>query len=318
MPKAGAWALMQDFYALPKNTLDVLFLGASHTYYAYNPIQMWRDFGFTGYVLAQPSQPLWITYYYLLEALQTQRPKAVVLDAFFACYLDDSVTPTYTRMSIDCMKLSPRKLGAARASDIGEPLLSYVFPFFRYLDRLGSLSLQNLNPDLSAHFDPTRRGYYLTQQVYDGPLYENPVSQERAPLTAKNQTYLDKIVSLCQEEGMELVLVCTPYMYRYRAGVEFRQWSAVPEQIYNTLSDLAQKHSHVTFLSCDLLKQEAGLVWPGDLMDEGHLNFYGASKLSQWLGQWLRQTFSLPDRRKEAGFEQWHEYAELTEAEKPS
>jgi len=27
VPKAGAWALMQDFYALPKNTLDVLFFG---------------------------------------------------------------------------------------------------------------------------------------------------------------------------------------------------------------------------------------------------------------------------------------------------
>ena len=311
VPKAGAWALMQDFYALPENSLDVLFLGASHTYYAYNPTQMWRDMGFTGYVLAQPSQPLWITYYYLLEALQTQSPKAVVLDTFFACYTDDSVLPTYTRMSIDCMKLSTRKLGAALSSGNDDSLLSYVFPFFRYLDRLGELTRQDFTPDLSTHFDPTWRGYYVTRQVYEGEIYENPVSTESTPLTPKNRAYLNKIISLCEKEGIELVLVCTPYMYRYRAGVEFRQWSSVPEQVYNTLAELAQEHKHVTFLSCDTLMQGADLSWPEDLMDEGHLNFFGATKLSAYLGQWLQQTYSLPDRRQSEGFEQWHAYAKL-------
>ena len=32
----------EGFYALEKNSLDVLFLGSSHSYYAFNPAILWK------------------------------------------------------------------------------------------------------------------------------------------------------------------------------------------------------------------------------------------------------------------------------------
>ncbi len=47
-PKGGC---IDGFYAEPEDTIDVIFLGSSHANAAFAPAQMWREQGFTGYVL---------------------------------------------------------------------------------------------------------------------------------------------------------------------------------------------------------------------------------------------------------------------------
>ncbi|WP_347062725.1 hypothetical protein [Hungatella hathewayi] len=58
----------QSFYMQPKNTLDYLVLGASHTLYSINPMQIYARTGFTGYVLGSTTQSIDLSYYWLKEA----------------------------------------------------------------------------------------------------------------------------------------------------------------------------------------------------------------------------------------------------------
>ena len=89
-PKGGC---IDGFYAEPEDTIDVIFLGSSHANAAFAPAQMWREQGFTGYVLYSWSQPMWVSYHYAVEAFKRQTPRVVVLEGFGLCYGTTYMTP---------------------------------------------------------------------------------------------------------------------------------------------------------------------------------------------------------------------------------
>lgn len=50
---------------------------------------LWDDFGIASFDLCGSIQPLWNTYYYMKEALETQKPKVMVVDMFAAVLADE-------------------------------------------------------------------------------------------------------------------------------------------------------------------------------------------------------------------------------------
>lgn len=65
---------IQQFYNQKENTIDVLCIGNSATYVNINPAIMWEN-GIASFNLCESSQMPWNTYYYLEEALKTQKEK---------------------------------------------------------------------------------------------------------------------------------------------------------------------------------------------------------------------------------------------------
>ena len=55
--------------------------------------------------------------------------------------------------------------------------------------------------------------------------------------------------------------------------------------------------------------EELGLDPGEDMAEASHLNHRGSAKLSAWLADWLRDKYSLPDRRGEASYESWEQNA---------
>ena len=82
------------FYELENETVDVLILGSSHAFEDFNTGTLWSEYGMAAYVLGGSVQPMWNTYYYLKEALKTQKPQLIVLEGYTAVYesefIDDS------------------------------------------------------------------------------------------------------------------------------------------------------------------------------------------------------------------------------------
>ena len=74
-------AVWGPYLGEPEDSLDYLWLGSSYAYCDVNPAVIYDETGLTGYVLAGPEQTLSQTYWYLRQALETQRPSAVVLEA---------------------------------------------------------------------------------------------------------------------------------------------------------------------------------------------------------------------------------------------
>ena len=97
--------------------------------------------------------------------------------------------------------------------------------------------------------------------------------------------YLDQIRQLCEEKGIELILVRAPIEYGW-----YEQWD-------ENIEEYAAQHG-LTYINFCNYADEMGLDMTHDTYDKGlHLNIYGAEKLSVFFGRYLKENYDLTDYR---------------------
>ena len=125
-------AVWGPYLGEPEDSLDYLWLGSSYAYCDVNPAVIYDETGLTGYVLAGPEQTLSQTYWYLRQALETQRPSAVVLEAsalHFAKYQN------YTQVNVGYLPAGLNKLGAVFTASEPELRTGLLFDLYFYHSR---------------------------------------------------------------------------------------------------------------------------------------------------------------------------------------
>lgn len=101
--------------------------------------------------------------------------------------------------------------------------------------------------------------------------------------------YLDKMRELCEEEGIQLILMKAPSL-----SPVWHDWEN--QQIV----DYAEKQELPFINFYDLLK-ETDINYETDTYDGGlHLNRNGAGKLAKYLGKVLTEQYGIPDHRNDA------------------
>ena len=203
---------------------------------------------------------------FLREALKNQSPKVVVLE-----------TNVLYR--------------AYSTQDLLVPKLQTLFPVLRYHSNWKTYSAQELfsAPDFTGEYPD--RGYHLLTRA--DPLddltgYMAP-TEAREELTKRNLRSLETMAAFCKESGAELVLFSIPSP---------ENWSMAR---HNTMEDLA---SELGILYLDGNLESRDIDWNRDTYDNGdHLNYYGAAKITRWLGDFLSD--ALPDHRGEAAYAAW-------------
>ena len=90
--------ITRGYYAEPKNTIDVLFLGNSDTYRGVSPMKIWEDYNITSYSYVSAGQRIWTCYYMLIEALKTQKPKVIFLNVDNFFFNSQSSTGNYKKV----------------------------------------------------------------------------------------------------------------------------------------------------------------------------------------------------------------------------
>lgn len=73
-------ATIEGFYKEPKNTIDVMMIGASEVYADYSATEAWKNYGYTSYSLGVSGVPGSLYKSMLREALTRQHPKVVVFE----------------------------------------------------------------------------------------------------------------------------------------------------------------------------------------------------------------------------------------------
>ena len=104
------------FYNQTDNTVDVLVLGSSHSFLNIYTEILWRDYGIASFNLSASMQPIWSSYYYLVEALKTQTPRVIVLEGYRLTETDDYLSKGTTIKNLYGMKFSKNKLEALKTS----------------------------------------------------------------------------------------------------------------------------------------------------------------------------------------------------------
>lgn len=297
-------ALVSEYYREVKNH-DVLFVGDCEVYENFSPKVLWEEYGINSYIRGSAAQFIGHSYYLLKEMLREERPKVVVYNVLAMKY-ETPQKESYNRMTLDGMRWTREKVDAIYSSMLSkEKFIEYVFPILRFHSRWSELSKQDF--EYLFHKDQvSHNGYLMNVDIRAvGKVPKGP-PLNKYEFSESSYRYLDKMVELCREKEVELVLIKAPVLYPYW----YKEWD---EQI----KKYAKQHDlrYINFL--DRIK-EVGLDFKTDTYDGGlHLNLYGAEKMSRYFGRFLRTEMELEDRRGEKRLSKiWEKKILLYEAEK--
>lgn len=295
-----------DFYKQDKETVDVLYLGASGVYTAISPLEIYGKNGVTGYSLSTSGQQVWSSYYLLKEALKTQKPKIVFLECSEFFNSRENEKELNKRNVIDSMKFSKNKLDMINDDIYGFSnwqKLGCVFPLIRYHSRWNKIDGGDINKALKQK-ETTYKGYLLEfkKDKLEGQNEKEDKEKEEIKKNTGNikckeisedsKNYLKKIKELCEQNEISLVFIKIPEPTFWK-----QEKSAA---IYN----YAEKNN-ISFIDLNY-DTNIDIDWDNDTQDEGkHLNIYGAEKVGEYLINYLNTNFDLKDHREQSGYKKW-------------
>ncbi len=254
------------------NSIDVLVIGDSESYTSIVPLELWHNYGYTTYICGTSGQLLYDTYDYLIKALKNQKPKVVIMETN-AIY---------------------RKVRADKALN---SWAKKTFSVFKYHNRFKKLTKDDFLSRRKNTWVDDYKGFELNDKVdsldkvHDYMKY----TDEHEEINSLNMRYLNKIVEKCQENNIKLVFVSAPSV---------KNWSY---KRHNSVSDYAKKNN-IDFIDLNLKQEEINIDWHTDTRDKGdHLNYWGALKATEYMGNYLSDLDILKDRRNDKIAEKWNQ-----------
>ena len=310
---------------------DVLMVGDCEVYENFNPMYLWKNYGITSYIRGNAQQLIWQSYYMLEDALKYETPKVVIYNVQSLTH-DKPQREEYNRMALDGMKWSKIKYEAVKASMCeGEEMLDYVFPMFRYHQRILDLS----KTDIQYYWKDrkiTHNGYYMRIDVL--PVSESDVADPTWLLgSEEEQEAVDDVIvdPWADIEGADeaasegKVSENTDLAKKSTKGEPFGSY---PLQYLDKMRELCKEHGiqlilikapslapqwydsdneqvvayaekhQLPYINFYELLEETGIDYETDTYDGGlHMNLNGANKLSEYLGKVLIEEYGIEDHR---------------------
>lgn len=262
------------YLAEKTDTIDFVVIGDSETYSSISPMQLWKDYGYTGYVCGTPGQHMEDTYYSLEKFRETQNPKLVILEAnamFRSSGFQEDVQRVFFRE------------------------VEQTLPLIEYHDRWKTLSLQDFTGKIQYNWINPLKGFvptYVSKPWKGGHDYMKKTDKSQE-IEEVNRYYFDKIATLCREKEIQLLVINAP------APVNWNY------QKHNAIQRLTKGYS-LPYLDMNFSAQEMGIDWNQDSRDGGdHMNVYGAQKVTSFLGKYLSKEYRLPDHREDPSYASW-------------
>lgn len=276
-----------QFYRMDRDTIDVLFFGSSVAASTFIPQVFYDEYGITSYNLGSEQQSIFLSYYWLKEALRFQSPKVVVLDLeFMENYHPESpinTKETITRKSIDPMKWSGVKLQAVHNIcdlDSSQSELSYFLTNIRFHSRWKEINHWDIDDSMSRY--APLKGYAPIAEK--GPEEYEPFipndTDEIHEFQSLMEEYLDKFVVLCYENDIQLMVVNLP--------------GATMDDAINHTHEAYAEENGIDYVNLctpehiegiDAMLPEENIVY--------HENIWGAVKTSRYIGKLLKEKYEL-------------------------
>lgn len=294
---------MEDIYNYPEDTIDVLLVGSSHMGINVDAAELWDDQGIASYCVWGAYQPMWNSYYDIVEVLKTQKPRLIVLETYGMLNLDEYVDYASRIKNTMGMRFSINKINAVKTSCPEEEWGDMILEIPTYHSRYSELT----KDDFEHYFwqkDLVNKHTVLINNTVEFETPDVSEVEERGILSEKQIEYFEKIVKLASDNDIDLLLITTPYALKEEEQAQF-----------NSIADLANKYS-VPYINYNLYYDEIGLDFSNDLSDEGggHLNGYGARKVSKSLAEYIENNYEIPDRRGDKSYSSWEEFSEQNKA----
>lgn len=262
---------------LPENSVDILFLGSSNIMSGIDPVQLWDETGLRSYNYCSRAQTFAFSYAYLQDALKTQSPRCVVLDAYSVLSYKEcnGLTDTDFNFAVNMDNLSmASKMELLKKYVEKEEQLLYLFPLLKNHNYYRTW--ENTEDETDEIF----LGFCFVDAVesFAPPVYSDAVR----PMDETDRIYLEKIIDLCRQENIDLFVIKTPV--------------ACSDDRHSVLNDVWQmcRDQGVDYYDMTGNAQDWGFDYSSDMMDETHVNENGAWKVTSHLGKLLADKYGTP------------------------
>ncbi|MBE6009005.1 MAG: SGNH/GDSL hydrolase family protein [Lachnospiraceae bacterium] len=287
-----------DFYSLPKDSIDMVFIGSSHSYCSFDP----ANFNVPSFQMGTPLQHPDTSYYSLLEVLDNQDPETVVVEIYWDM-LDDNFE----------LKQATSLFEVIRNEKRIEDYIENVFPdgdkvkyendvirfqqdFFAYASSRIVNKVKNTF-GVTDEANPSSAGDGVEYYLADGYVYCDIVIPETEfdetnqfknldgkdwEFSNTQKRWLEKIIELCEKKDKDLVFVTAPVANVSMGYI--KNYEAINEEI----SSFAEEKG-VPYIDYNIINMEEGMFTHDNFRDDAHLNDSGVKILDAHFEGWLNE-----------------------------
>lgn len=269
--------IVDGFYALPENSLDVLSIGSSQMFCSIHSGILKEEYGIENYDFGVSGQRVAATALYLEKALKTQTPKVVLFEVcsiFVDSGKDDASSLSW---SFDPLPLTAAKLRTLYEIFDGDlrATLAQALPLWQWHSRWGQISEADFTWPFQEHPNPTGGFLYRSETEAVSFLYNVSDPNESCnPIPEDTVESIRKIRDLCEKNGIRLIAFKAPNAIWNKAN------SRETKALMDTLG--------IQFVDCLDYIEEIGIDPNTDFFDGGHLNTSGAEKTTRFIAQYLQ------------------------------
>lgn len=248
------------------------------------------------------SQTIQQSYYYLKDLIRCYPVKYAIVELTYTCFLENNFEENVQgkMLVLDRLRHPLSRLDFIK-ENLNPEEWTYLLKSYRYRDRIEQVPeniRQKLDADIRKGIDTREdehyadRGFVWTQNRYqDGAIglpETVPVQWKQEKISKTSFNYLDKIIDLCQENGIELVLVTGPTTLSTIYSIEEY------EDSYQTFKEYAQEKK-VPYFELNLLKDRRTLLPDSMMRDSDHVSGEGAETISELFCEILNAYFAGQD-----------------------
>ena len=280
----------KTFYT-QKADFDVLFFGTSHVNRAIYPLELWEDYGIVAQNFGISCGSFPLAYWALINALDYTAPKLVVIDCFDCYKTSEDVKNVIASMPghryLDSLPLSMNKIKAIWDLAPSGNRMEYLWDFSVYKERWEELTSDDFIPRLSVEKGSIYAIEVSTTETY--PIVDVQVPEKESA----EMKYLRRMIEKCQDSGIEVLLMYLPFP----ANEKFQTEAAIAAKI-------AEEYgvNYINFLETDIVDYETDCQDPNS-----HLNASGGRKVTNYLGEYIKENYSIPDQRNDPAYIDWYQ-----------
>lgn len=266
-----------EILAEDKNTIDAVAIGDSLVYSSISPMEIWNDYGYTVFDCSEAALVMSDAYKSLEVAVSSQHPKIVFFEA-------------------DVLFRNSKKQALYSKSI---KLLKEYVPIFKYHDNWKKVLFKGFDDNKYYGFVNSDKGFKYINKTKPAPKkdYMKVTTKERK-IPEGNLEVFEKMVDLCNKNGVKLVVIAIPNQGNWKYSKHLST-----KKITTNLN--------VEFIDLNL-NNPLEIDWQKESRDKGrHLNYKGAKKVSNFIGNYLKESNLFTNHKDDPKYEVWNKAYEL-------
>jgi len=304
---------IENFYLEEKDSLDVVFMGASEVMAGYIPGYAYDLYGYTSYNYCMDSNTGALYKSQLKEILAHQDPQLIVVETYgFYGTLQRLQNEARFRIYSESIPMSANKIETIMDFEY-EDKASCFFPFIKYHGDSQIAQWRYNNIVRGREFNRSAsilKGVMTRNTIYGGPWDYTVVPKGSYVLEDYAKEYLLDFLSYCKEQNIEnIVFVNFPrYAPEFENDDEVTKIMAFADNVRQIVGEYGYP-----YIDLQTQASQMGLDFNTDFYNSHHMNTYGAKKVTEYLGKVIMQDYRLvPMDQSPENEERWKLTAEYS------